>query len=101
MDKLLYVAMSGAKETMATQEANNYNLANANTTGFKASLSAFQSRAVTGPGFASRAYATAGTVGWNSSAPEIRWTSPCRARGSLPCRMLRERKRTREPETCT
>jgi flagellar basal-body rod protein FlgF len=70
MDKLLYVAMSGAKETMATQEANNYNLANANTTGFKASLSAFQSRAVTGPGFASRAYATAGTVGWNSTNGE-------------------------------
>jgi len=70
MDKLLYVAMSGAKETMATQEANNYNLANANTTGFKASLSAFQSRAVTGPGFASRAYATAGTVGFNSTNGE-------------------------------
>lgn len=56
MDKLLYVAMSGAKETLATQEANNYNLANASTTGFKAALSAFQTRSVTGPGFASRAY---------------------------------------------
>jgi flagellar basal-body rod protein FlgF len=70
MDKLLYVAMSGAKETLATQEANNYNLANANTTGFKASLSAFQSRSVSGPGFASRVYATAGTVGWNSTQGE-------------------------------
>ena len=50
MDKLLYVAMSGAKETMATQEANNYNLANANTTGFKASLSAFQITCRNGPG---------------------------------------------------
>jgi flagellar basal-body rod protein FlgF len=70
MDKLLYVAMSGAKETLATQEANNYNLANANTTGFKAALSAFQSRAVSGPGFASRAYATAGTVGFNNTDGE-------------------------------
>lgn len=70
MDKLLYVAMSGAKETLATQEANNYNLANANTTGFKASLAAFSSRAVNGPGFASRAYATTSTVGWNNTAGE-------------------------------
>src|SRR5580658_8296293 len=70
MDKLLYVAMSGAKETLASQEANNYNLANANTTGFKAALSAFQTRSVSGPGFASRAYATAGTVGWNAADGE-------------------------------
>ena len=42
MDKLLYVAMSGAKETLASQAVNNDNLANANTTGFKASLAAFQ-----------------------------------------------------------
>jgi flagellar basal-body rod protein FlgF len=70
MDKLLYVAMSGAKETLATQEANNYNLANASTTGFKAALSAFQTRSVAGPGFASRAYATAGSAGWSDVAGE-------------------------------
>src|SRR6478752_5221273 len=70
MDKLLYVAMSGAKETLASQAANNENLANASTTGFKASLAAFQTRSVSGPGFASRAYATAATVGWNSTAGE-------------------------------
>jgi flagellar basal-body rod protein FlgF len=67
MDKLLYVAMSGAKETLRAQAANSHNLANANTTGFKADLSAFQSRAVTGPGYASRVYATDGSVGWDSS----------------------------------
>jgi flagellar basal-body rod protein FlgF len=70
MDKLLYVAMSGAKETLATQAANNDNLANASTTGFKASLAAFQTRSVTGAGFPSRAYATASTVGWNNTAGE-------------------------------
>lgn len=74
MDKLLYVAMSGAKETLAAQEANNYNLANASTTGFKAALSAFQTRSVAGPGFASRAYATAGTVGWSDVAGEQQTT---------------------------
>jgi len=65
MDKLLYVAMSGAKETMRAQAANTHNLANASTTGFKADLSAFRSRAVTGPGYASRVYATDQTVGWD------------------------------------
>lgn len=74
MDKSLYVAMSGAKETLATQEANNYNLANASTTGFKAALTAFQTRSVTGPGFASRAYATAGSTGWSDIAGEQQTT---------------------------
>jgi flagellar basal-body rod protein FlgF len=67
MDKLLYVALSGAKETLRAQAANTHNLANASTTGFKADLSAFQSRAVTGPGYASRVYATNDTVGWDHS----------------------------------
>ena len=67
MDKLLYVAMSGAKETLRAQAANTHNLANSNTTGFKADLSAFQSRAVTGPGYASRVYATDSTIGWDHS----------------------------------
>jgi flagellar basal-body rod protein FlgF len=74
MDKLLYVAMSGAKETLASQAANNDNLANASTTGFKASLAAFQTRNVSGAGFPSRAYATASTVGWNNTAGEQQTT---------------------------
>lgn len=57
MDRMLYVAMSGAKETALSQARNTQNLANANTTGFKASLEAFTSRQVTGPGFESRTYA--------------------------------------------
>jgi flagellar basal-body rod protein FlgF len=67
MDKLLYVAMSGASQTLRAQAANSHNLANANTNGFKADLSAFQSRAVTGPGFPSRVYATDASVGWDST----------------------------------
>jgi flagellar basal-body rod protein FlgF len=67
MDKLLYVAMSGAKESLRAQAANSHNLANSSTTGFKADLSAFQSRAVTGPGYASRVYATDASVGWDRS----------------------------------
>jgi flagellar basal-body rod protein FlgF len=67
MDRSLYVAMSGASETLRAQTANNHNLANANTSGFKADLSAFQSRAVLGPGFASRVYSTDASVGWDGS----------------------------------
>jgi flagellar basal-body rod protein FlgF len=67
MDKMLYVAMTGAKETLRAQAANSHNLANANTTGFRADLSAFQSRAVTGPGFASRVYATHSSTGWDDT----------------------------------
>jgi flagellar basal-body rod protein FlgF len=74
MDKLLYVAMSGAKETLRAQAANSHNLANTSTTGFKADLSAFQSRAVTGPGYPSRVYATDQTVGWDHGTGAIQQT---------------------------
>jgi flagellar basal-body rod protein FlgF len=74
MDKLLYVAMSGAKETLRAQAANTHNLANSSTTGFKADLSAFQSRAVTGPGYASRVYATDQTVGWDHTIGSVQQT---------------------------
>lgn len=71
MDKLLYIAMSGAKETLRAQAANNHNLANASTTGFRADMSAFQSRAVTGSGYASRVYATNSTIGWDASVGSL------------------------------
>ncbi|HSP01165.1 MAG TPA: flagellar basal-body rod protein FlgF [Thioalkalivibrio sp.] len=56
MDRMLYLAMSGAKETALSQARNTQNLANANTTGFKASLEAFASKQVTGPGYDTRTY---------------------------------------------
>jgi flagellar basal-body rod protein FlgF len=71
MDKSLYLAMSGATETLRAQTANNHNLANANTGGFKADLSAFQSRAVQGPGYASRVYSTDASIGWDGSSGAI------------------------------
>lgn len=71
MDKSLYVAMTGAKELLQAQAVNNYNLANASTTGFKANLSAFQSQVVTGTGYASRVYATDATTGWDGSEGSI------------------------------
>ena len=68
MDRSLYVAMSGAKETLQAQTVNNHNLANANTVGFKANLAAFQSRAIQGPGLSSRVYATAQATGWDTNS---------------------------------
>lgn len=67
MDRFLYISMSGAKETLRAQTVNNHNLANASTTGFRADLSAFQTRAVAGSGHASRAYATNSTTGFDQT----------------------------------
>jgi flagellar basal-body rod protein FlgF len=74
MDRFLYVAMTGASETMRLQATNNHNLANASTVGFREDLAAFQTRSVAGPGFDSRAYATAGQSGWNSSTGALQST---------------------------
>ena len=74
MDRLVYVAMSGAKESLRAQAANNHNLANASTTGFKADLSAFQTRSVVGAGLPSRAYAMDSSVGWNSMSGALEQT---------------------------
>jgi flagellar basal-body rod protein FlgF len=71
MDRLVYVAMSGAKETLRAQAANNHNLANANTNGFKADLSAFQTQSVVGAGLPSRAYATNDSAGWDASSGSL------------------------------
>jgi flagellar basal-body rod protein FlgF len=65
---MLYVAMTGAKETLNAQAVNSHNLANVSTTGFRADLAAFQSRAVDGTGFASRVYATNASIGWDNTS---------------------------------
>lgn len=57
MDKSLYIAMSGAKQTLLAQTANANNLANAQTTGFKSDLQQFRSQPVFGAGFPTRVYA--------------------------------------------
>ncbi len=57
MDKLLYLSMTGATQTMLAQTAHANNLANATTTGFKADLAQARAMSVIGEGYASRAYA--------------------------------------------
>ena len=63
MDRMIYVAMAGAQQTLLAQAANTQNLANANTTGFRAELTAFRSQPVFGPGYPSRVYAMAESPG--------------------------------------
>ena len=57
VDRMLYVAMSGAKETMLAQSNASSNLANASTTGFLADLNQFRSMPVFGDGMPTRVYA--------------------------------------------
>lgn len=59
MDRMIYVAMSGAKQTAIAQGLNSNNLANANTTGFRQDLADMRSMPVYGPGAPSRVYAMA------------------------------------------
>ena len=59
MDRMLYIAMTGAKQSMLAQAINTNNLANASTTGFRADLAAMRSMPVFGPGHPSRVYAIA------------------------------------------
>jgi flagellar basal-body rod protein FlgF len=57
MDKLLYIAMTGASQVTRAQAVNSNNLANASTNGFRADFEAFRSLPLNGPGHNSRVYA--------------------------------------------
>src|SRR3569832_2497240 len=72
MDRVVYVAMTGAKHTMRANQVNTNNLANINTTGFRADLAAFQSRPIEGDGYPSRINAVAETDGADFSQGSTR-----------------------------
>jgi flagellar basal-body rod protein FlgF len=74
MDKLLYVAMSGAQQTMLAQTANTHNLANVTTTGFQADLSAFRSMPVFGDGAPTRVYSMAERPGVDFTSGSLQST---------------------------
>ena len=75
MDKMIFLAMSGAKEVMLRQGSNNHNLANLNTTGFKADLDNFVSLPVYGPGQPSRVYVQDTRAGVDFSTGMLQTTS--------------------------
>lgn len=74
MDRLIYLAMSGAKATMQRQEVLAHNLANASTPGFRAELTAFRSVPVLGDGASTRAFTLESTPGYNAAPGPIQHT---------------------------
>lgn len=74
MDRALYVGMSGAAQTMRAQAANNHNLANASTVGFRAELIASQAAAVNGAGLPTRVNSQSLDAGWDSSSGSMMQT---------------------------
>jgi len=74
MDRSVYIAMTGATQTMRAQDAVSHNLANASTVGFKGELSAFQSVPVLGPGAATRINAVAQGVGQDTAQGTVQHT---------------------------
>jgi len=56
MDRMLYVAMTGAKHTFGRQEIIAHNLANVSTPGYRAQESAFRVVPLVGPGNPTRAF---------------------------------------------
>lgn len=74
MDKVLYTAMSGAKQTVLAQAANNNNIANVSTPGFRADFAQFRSMPVYGPGLPSRVYAMTERSGTDFSVGSINAT---------------------------
>ena len=65
MDKMLYIAMTGAKHVQLQQATTSNNLANANTNGFKAELVAFRALPVVAdaPATPTRAFVVDSTIG--------------------------------------
>lgn len=74
MDRSLYIAMSGAKQTLLAQTSNANNLANSQTTGFKSDFEQFRSMPVFGPGFPSRVFAMTERPGSDMSMGSVQTT---------------------------
>lgn len=65
MDSLIYTAMSGAKHVLEMQSTASNNLANVNTTGFRAQFDAFRAIPVVNGGMGAQTYVTDSTVGYD------------------------------------
>lgn len=74
MDKVLYTAMSGAKQTMLAQTANSNNLANVSTPGFRADYAQFRSMPVYGAGLPTRVFAMTERSGTDLSVGSVNAT---------------------------
>ncbi len=67
MDEMIYLAMTGARQTEYAQTINSNNLANVSTTGFRADLHSFSSIPIDGPGVDARINAVVDSYGTDLS----------------------------------
>ncbi len=74
MDRLIYVGMTAAKHTMAQLAAISQNLANINTTGYKADINVFSAVPVNGPGNPTREFVVNSVAGADTSFGTIQKT---------------------------
>ena len=74
MDRLIYVAMTGAKSTLEQQASVAHNLANVSTTGFRAEMNAFRAVPVQGEGGATRTFVVDSTTGADFAPGPIQHT---------------------------
>jgi len=74
MDRMLWVAMTGADQLLDAQTIVSHNLANASTHGYRADLHAFSSYLVEGPGFPTRINAVAEQVGFDPRVGSLQET---------------------------
>ncbi len=63
MDRMLYLAMNGAKSMLDRQNQVAHNLANVNTAGYRTETTAFRALPVDGPGAKTRAFVVDSTTG--------------------------------------
>jgi flagellar basal-body rod protein FlgF len=74
MDEMIFLAMTGAKQTEYAQSINSNNLANVSTTGFRADLHSFSSVPIDGPGVETRVNAVVDSYGTDYSQGPIATT---------------------------
>ena len=65
MDRLIYIAMNGAKHALSKQASTSHNLANVSTDGFRSQYNSARAAAVIGPGQPTRTFVVDSTVGTN------------------------------------
>ena len=74
MDRMIYIAMTGARQVMEQQTTASHNLANLNTTGFRAQMDSFRAIPVQGPSLPTRAFVLDATTGADFSQGVVQQT---------------------------
>jgi flagellar basal-body rod protein FlgF len=74
MDRMIYLAMNGAKHVAWQQATTANNLANVNTNGFKAEQVSFRALPVQGEGAPTRTYVVDNTIGYDATQGPLQQT---------------------------